>query len=179
MHPNHLNRQFDAKRPNEKWCTDITYIRTQNGWVYLAVIIDLFSRMIVGWATDQTMDSSLVERAWHNALITRRPQDKLMHHSDRGSQYTGQAYQKLLQKLPNVTVSMSRTANCLDNAVVESFFGTLKNEVVSQTQYRSLDEVHCDLFDYIECFYNRKRKHSALGYLSPTEFERRYQNMLN
>lgn len=177
--PNLLARDFSADRPNQKWCSDITYIPTDTGWIYLAVIIDLYSRMVVGWATSRSIDSQLVEQAWCNAVHKRQPKESLIHHSDRGSQYTGQPYQAQLAQLPHVTISMSRRANCLDNAVAESFFGTLKNEAVSRTRYRSHTEAHLDLFDYIEGFYNRKRRHSTLGYISPADFEKQYSDRLN
>lgn len=170
---NLLNQDFAAQQPNAKWTGDITYIPTAQGWLYLAVILDLFSRKVVGWAMDTTMTADLVRRALHAALITRRPPAGLLHHSDRGSQYASQPYQTLL-KQQRIRVSMSRTGNCYDNAVTESFFATLKVERVHDQRYASPTEAKRDIFQYIEGFYNRCRLHSALGYLSPDQFERRF-----
>jgi putative transposase len=171
--PNLLNQEFAATCPNQKWASDITYIPTAQGWLYLAVIIDLCSRKIVGWAMDTTSTAELVKRALEAALTTRRPLTALLHHSDRGSQYASLPYQTLLRK-HRIQVSMSRTGNCYDNAVTESFFASLKVERVRDQHYASLDEAKRDLFLYIEGFYNRTRLHSALGYLSPDAFERRF-----
>lgn len=177
---NLLARDFCAKQPNEKWCGDITYIPTAAGWLYLAVIIDLFSRRVVGWATSSSLASPLVEAALEQAVTQRQPTANLLHHTDRGSQYTGQPYQAQLEKASITTISMSRKANCLDNAVAESFFATLKNECVRRTTlYRSHAEARRDLFAYIEGFYNRKRRHSYLGYLSPVDFENQHAVCLN
>jgi transposase InsO family protein len=170
---NLLNQEFAAQQPNAKWSGDITYIPTAQGWLYLAVVLDLFSRKVVGWAMDSTMTADLVQRALHAALITRRPAAGLLHHSDRGSQYASQPYQTLL-KQQRIQVSMSRTGNCYDNAVTESFFATLKVERVHDQRYASPLEAKRDIFQYIEGFYNRCRLHSALGYLSPDQFERRF-----
>jgi len=170
---NLLNQEFAAQQPNAKWTGDITYIPTAQGWLYLAVILDLFSRKVVGWAMDTTMTADLVQRALSAALITRRPAAGLLHHSDRGSQYASQPYQTLL-KQQRIQVSMSRTGNCYDNAVTESFFATLKVERVHEQRYASPTEAKRDIFQYIEGFYNRCRLHSALGYLSPDQFERRF-----
>jgi len=175
---NKLSRQFSADRPNQKWCGDITYIRTAHGWLYLAVIIDLFSRKVVGWATSTSIDARLVELTWNNAIQHRLPSEELLCHSDRGSQYTSELYQSALRKLPTVTVSMSRKGNCWDNAVVESFFGSLKTEV-GDCRHLNNEEAHLTLFEYIECFYNRKRLHSTLGYVSPVQFEESYNTCLN
>jgi putative transposase len=171
--PNLLNRDFEAQQPNEKWLGDITYIWTQEGWLYLATIMDLFSRKIVGWAMENTLASCLVEKAFRMAVRSRNPQAGLLHHSDRGSQYAGQDYQFQLANY-RMQVSMSRTGNCYDNAPMESFFSTLKVEWVHFQEYKNRKEARTDIFDYIEGFYNRTRRHSALGYLSPLEFERQY-----
>ncbi len=176
--PNHLNREFHATRPNEKWLADITYIPTTEGWLYLAVVLDLFSRKIVGWAFATTLESSLVEQAFCMAVQNRTTLTGLLHHSDRGSQYAGAAYQRLLSD-QQVQVSMSRTGNCYDNAPMESFFSTLKCEHVHFQNYRTRQEAQTDIFAYIVGFYNRQRRHSSLGYLSPEEFERRYYRNLS
>ena len=168
--PNLLGGDFEAKSPNAKWCADITYIPTQEGWLYLAVILDLFSRRIVGWAMDKRMAQQLVSNALQMALHQRQPLEPLMHHSDRGSQYTSQAFQELLAD-NNITPSMSGRGNCYDNATVESFFGTLKAELVNHAVYRTRQEAMTDIFFYIEGFYNRTRRHSALAFLSPADFE--------
>ena len=178
--PNLLNRDFTADRPNEKWTADITYIPTLEGWLYLAVILDLFSRRVVGWSMSHRMTSSLVMDALNMAIRQRRPGPGLLHHSDRGSQYTGQPYQTLLKD--NLMLSsMSRTGNCYDNAPSESFFGTLKTELVHHRLYAKRAEAQMDIFFYIEAFYNRKRRHSTLGYVSPDAFEaafHEYQSVL-
>lgn len=171
--PNLLNRDFEAQRPNEKWLSDITYIWTQEGWLYLATVLDLFSRKIVGWAMENTLASCLVEKAFRMAVQTRNPPAGLLHHSDRGSQYAGDPYQVQLANY-RMQVSMSRTGNCYDNAPMESFFSTLKVEQVHFQDYESRKEARTDIFAYIEGFYNRIRRHSSLGYLSPVEFERQY-----
>jgi putative transposase len=171
--PNRLNRDFQATRPNEKWLADITYIPTAEGWLYLAVVLDLFSRKIVGWAFAATLESCLVEQAFQMAVQDRPALSGLLHHSDRGSQYAGGAYQRLLVG-QQVQTSMSRTGNCYDNAPMESFFSTLKCEHVHFQNYRTRQEAMTDIFSYIVGFYNRQRRHSSLGYLSPEEFERRY-----
>jgi transposase InsO family protein len=171
--PNHLQQTFTATRPAEKWCGDITYIWTAAGWLYLAVVIDLYSRRIVGWAMDRRMTTTLVSNAFRMAWQQARPKDELLFHSDRGSQYTSQPYQQLLA-VHNVQVSMSGTGNCYDNAVVESFFGTLKMERVHHVRYQTREEAMTDIFFYIESFYNRRRRHSSLGYLSPLAYEAAY-----
>jgi putative transposase len=168
--PNHLQQTFTATRPAEKWCGDITYVWTAAGWLYLAVIIDLFSRRIVGWAMDRRMTATLVSDAFRMAWRQTRPETELLFHSDRGSQYTSQPYQQLLAA-HNVQVSMSGTGNCYDNAVVESFFGSLKMERVHYARYQTREEAKTDIFFYIESFYNRRRRHSSLGYLSPLAYE--------
>ena len=169
---NVLDRRFTVAVPNERWASDITYIWTMEGWLYLAVVLDLFNRQVVGWSTSSTIDQSLVGRALSKALQMRRPPEGLLHHSDRGSQYASRAYQEQLVEA-GITCSMSRKGNCWDNAVVESFFSTLKTELVDGKVYRSRSEARADIFEYIEIWYNRQRRHSSLGYLSPTEFEQK------
>jgi len=168
--PNLLQREFRASQPNQKWVSDITYIDTAEGWLYLASILDLYSRCVVGWAMAEQMDHQLVEAAWQMARLNRQPQEGLLHHSDRGSQYTSEAYQDQLASLDCV-VSMSRTGNCYDNAVAESFFATLKTECAT-IQFTSKAQARSAIFEYIEGWYNRQRLHSSLDYLSPAEFER-------
>jgi putative transposase len=176
--PNHLNRDFHATRPNEKWLADITYIPTAEGWLYLAVVLDLFSRKIVGWAFSASLESNLVEQAFGMAVYNRTAVTGLLHHSDRGSQYASDAYQRLLIN-QQIQVSMSRTGNCYDNAPMESFFSTLKCEQVHFQKYQTRPEAQTDIFAYIVGFYNRQRRHSSLGYISPDEFERRYYTNLS
>ena len=171
--PNLLEGDFEAERPDAKWCADITYIPTQEGWLYLAVILDLFSRRIVGWSMDARMTQQLVSTALQMALHQRQPVGPLIHHSDRGSQYTSYAFQALLTD-NDITSSMSGRGNCYDNAPVESFFGTLKAELVHHAVYRTRQEAMTDIFFYIEGFYNRTRRHSALAFLSPANFEAVY-----
>lgn len=175
--PNWLNRDFQAKAPNQKWLGDITFIPTQEGWLYLAAILDLFSRKVVGWAMEDTLESSLVEQAFYMAVQNRKQVHGLLHHSDRGSQYAGGAYQRLLAA-HNMQVSMSDTGDCFDNAPMESFFSTLKCEQVHFQEYLTRADAKTDIFAYIEGFYNRVRRHSSLGYLSPAEFERLYYDNL-
>ena len=170
---NLLAGDFTATAPNEKWAADITYIPTQEGWLYLAAVLDLFSRRIVGWAMSARMTSELVLDALDMALRVRRPAAGLIHHSDRGSQYTGSLYQQRLQQ-NQLQVSMSGTGNCYDNAPAESFFGSLKMEWLFHTQHETRAQARTDVFFYIEAFYNRQRRHSTLGYLSPAAFETRY-----
>jgi len=167
--PNILARDFHASRPNERWAGDITYLRTPGGWLYLAVVIDLFSRFVVGWATSAVIDRHLVLRALDMAVKRRCPSTGLLHHSDRGSQYASEDYQKALE-VRGITCSMSRRGDCYDNALVESWFGTLKTELGEDFETHASGK-HA-LFDYIEIFYNQKRRHSALGYLSPADYER-------
>jgi transposase InsO family protein len=168
--PNLLNQDFSASAPNMKWVTDITYIDTREGWLYLAPVLDLYSRMIVGWAMADHMETSLVEDAFRMALARRRPPSGLLHHSDQGSQYTSYAYQEQM-KARHIQVSMSRVGNCYDNAVMESFFGTLKTECAGG-QFQTRTQARRTIFEYLEVWYNRQRLHSSLGYLSPAEFER-------
>jgi putative transposase len=162
-------------RPNrrpQKWVADLSYIDTDEGWLYLATVMDLFSRRIVGWAMSDHMETPLVEEALRMALIRRRPSASLLHHSDRGSQYASKDYRALLAAW-GITVSMSRTGDCYDNAVMESFFGTLKTECATE-RYASRAQARTDIFEYIEVWYNRQRRHSTLGYLSPHAFEAAY-----
>lgn len=168
--PNVLDGDFKAEQPNTRWCADITYIPTGEGWLYLAIVMDLFSRRIVGWATNARMKKQLVIDALQMALDQRQPADDLIHHSDRGSQYTSLAFQELLAK-NKITPSMSGKGNCYDNAAAESFIGTLKMELVHHAVYRTRKEGETDIFFYIEGFYNRTRRHTTLGFLSPAEFE--------
>lgn len=168
--PNLLRRQFCASRPNERWVTDITYIWTDEGWCYLAAILDLFSRRVVGWALDATLNTSLPLQALNAAICRRAPSAGLQHHSDRGCQYTSQDYRAALSEL-GVEVSMSRKGNCWDNAVAESFFATLKIELIYRKSWRSRVELRAAVFDYIEVFYNRQRLHSTLGYKTPNQLE--------
>jgi transposase InsO family protein len=167
--PNLLAQDFRASRPNEKWVGDITYINTAEGWLYLASILDLYSRRVVGWAMADRMDASLVENAWKMAVTHRHPPAQLLHHTDRGCQYTSEAYWKLLEKA-HCRVSMSRTGNCYDNAAMESFFATLKGECAFKP-FATQSEARTTLFEFIEVWYNRQRLHSSLDYLSPSEFE--------
>ena len=171
--PNLVNRNFAPDGPNRVWATDITYIRTMRGWFYLAVVLDLFSRKVVGWSMQPYMDRRLVLAALDMAIEARRPAPgTLMHHSDRGVQYACHEYRQALADA-EIAVSMSRKGNCWDNAPVESFFSTLKHELVYRTSFASHDAARAALFQYIEGFYNRRRLHSSLGYLSPVEYERR------
>ncbi len=169
MAPNLLNREFWASQPNQKWVGDVTYIDTAEGWLYLASILDLYSRRVVGWAMGERIDASLVEKAWKMAVTHRHPPANLLHHTDRGSPYTSQTYLKLLEQA-RCHISMSRTGNCYDNAAMESFFATLKGECAYQ-QFATKAEARTALFEFIEVWYNRHRLHSALGFLSPIEFE--------
>jgi transposase InsO family protein len=173
--PNILNRQFSPTQPNEAWAADITYIRTLQGWLYLAVVIDLCSRRVVGWATSARIDRQVVLDALRMAVDRRGPSPGLIHHSDRGCQYASWDYQRTMREL-GIVCSMSRKGNCWDNAVVESFFSTLKSELVHRNNYATRDIARSSLFDYIETFYNSRRRHSALGYLSPAHFERRFSS---
>jgi len=171
---NILDRNFTADSPNQKWVADITYIPTKMGWLYLAVVMDLFSRKIVGWSMSDTIDSVLVQSAMKIALADRKPSDGLIHHSDRGVQYASGDFQDLL-KDNKATCSMSRKGNCWDNACVESFFGSLKNEWVRGKIYETFDDAKKDIFNYIEMFYNRKRRHESLGYVSPMVYEEMHE----
>jgi putative transposase len=167
---NVLDRQFDPQGPNEKWVTDITYIPTREGWLYLAVVEDLYSRMVVGWSMADTMTSRLVVDALEMAVSRRFPEEGLLAHSDRGSQYASEHYQRLLGK-HGIECSMSRRANCWDNAPMESFFASLKKELIHHEDYQTRPEARASIFEYIEAFYNPRRRHSSLGYVSPAEYE--------
>jgi len=167
---NILNRQFTALSPNQKWVVDITYIPTDEGWLYLAGIMDLCSRKIVGWSMREHMPTELVSEAMTMAILRRRPGPGLLHHSDRGVQYASQDYRHLLD-LHGIEASMSGKGDCWDNACAESFWSTLKTELVNHQHYATREQARQSIFEYIEVFYNRKRLHSALGYLSPEAFE--------
>jgi putative transposase len=169
---NLLQQDFSASRPNQRWAADTTYISTQEGWLYLAVIMDLFSRRIVGWAMDRWHGRHLAINALRMAIEQRQPEGVLLHHSDRGAQYTSDDFRSEL-RTHDIQCSMSARGNCYDNAVVESFFGLLKRERVNRTRYLTREEAEADIFDYIECFYNRKRRHGHLGNISPAAFEER------
>ena len=169
--PNQLAQDFTAAAPNRKWVTDITYLPTAEGWVYLAVVLDLFSRKVVGWALSNSLATELVSAALRQAVESRRPVGQhLMHHSDRGCQYTSDAYQQTLRTL-GIQCSMSRTGCCYDNAVMERFFWSLKHEWTNHEGFRNLAEARLSVFRYIETFYNSQRLHQTLGYLSPNQFE--------
>lgn len=168
---NVLDRQFTADRPNQKWVADFTYIWTAEGWLYVAAVIDLFSRRVVGWSMSDTMTAQLVTDALIMAIWRRGKPDALLHHSDQGSQYTSEQFQRLMAD-NGVTCSMSRSGNVWDNAAMESFFSSLKTERIGKKVYRTRAQAKADVFDYIECFYNPTRRHSTLGYLSPIDFER-------
>jgi len=168
--PNVLDRQFDAPAPNSKWVADFTYIWTAEGWLYVAAVLDLFSRRVVGWSMNAAMTAQLVTDALIMAIWRRGRPKALLHHSDQGSQYTSDAFQRLLADA-GVTCSMSRSGNVWDNSVMESFFSSLKTERTAGKVYRTRDQAKADVFDYIERFYNPKRRHSTLGYVSPAEFE--------
>ena len=167
---NKLNRDFTVSAPNKVWVSDITYIWTREGWMYLAAILDLFSRRVVGWSIEPYVDRTLALDALGMALRTRRPEPGLLHHSDRGVQYASGDYQKLLAE-HGIDCSMSRKGDCWDNAVAESFFSTLKAELVHRTDYLTRSQARASVFQYIEAFYNPRRRHSALGYVSPVQHE--------
>ena len=170
--PNLLQQDFSASAPNQKWGGDITYIWTREGWVYLAVIIDLFSRRVIGWAISNRMKLDLAIRALNMAVALRRPPPGCIHHTDRGAQYCAHDYQKRL-RLHDFKVSMSGKGNCYDNSAVESFFKSLKAELIWRRDWRTRRDVEIALFEYINGFYNPRRKHSALGWKSPVAFEQR------
>tara|TARA_R110000796_G_scaffold127586_1_gene242928 strand:+ start:306 stop:1163 length:858 start_codon:yes stop_codon:yes gene_type:complete len=168
--PNVLDRDFQANRPNRKWVADFTYIWTAEGWLYLAVVLDLFSRRIIGWSMKEAMTTQMVTDALMMAIWRRGRPKALMHHSDQGSQYTSEAFQRLMAD-HDITCSMSRSGNCWDNAAMESFFSSLKTERIRGQVYRTRDQARADVFDYIERFYNPIRRHSTLGYRSPMQYE--------
>jgi len=167
---NILGREFAVGEPNKVWLSDITYIPTDEGWLYLAGVLDLCSRTAVGWSMSESLERTLVIDALGMAYRRRRPGKGLVHHSDRGSQYASEDYRNLLKDY-GMQMSMSRKGDCWDNAPMESFFGTLKKELVHHRSYRTRDDARRDIFDYIEIFYNRERLHSSLGYLSPADYE--------
>ena len=167
---NLLDRQFAAPLPNKKWVVDITYIPTDEGWLYLAGVLDLYSRKIVGWSMAEHMETALVSGALQMALLHRQPGAGLMHHSDRGVQYASEDYRRLLD-LHGIQASMSAKGDCWDNACAESFWSTLKTELVNHEHYATREQARRSIFEYIEVFYNRKRLHSSLGYMSPEAFE--------
>lgn len=168
---NILAGKFHANRPNEVWTGDITYIRTGEGWLYLAAVLDLYSRKIIGWQVDKQLRSDLVEKALENALQDRAVKVGIIFHSDQGVQYTSERFRKLLSE-HGFRQSMSRRGNCYDNAITESFFHTLKTELIKSHNYKSRQEARLSLFEYIEIFYNRQRLHSSLGYRTPDEYEK-------
>lgn len=175
---NVLDREFTATAPNQKWVTDITYLATSAGWVYLATVIDLFSRKVIGWSVSQSLATDLVQAALRDAIEERRPDgSQLLHHSDRGCQYTSNAYQQTLRTL-GITCSMSRTGNCYDNAVAERFFWSLKYEWTNHRVYTDVESVRQSVFNYIEIFYNQSRRHQTLAWVSPSEFETDFHNRM-
>jgi len=176
--PNLLNRQFQVDRPDTVWASDITYLWTRQGWLYVAVVLDLFSRKVVGWSIDRRMTTELVKKALNMAVMYRQPSKGLLHHSDRGSQYASYAYQEELKK-HGMVCSMSRKGNCWDNAVVERFFRSLKTEQTNHYRYENREAARRDVVDYILMFYNSQRLHSTLGYRSPADFEAEYQQLQN
>lgn len=167
---NLLQRDFTATRPNSKWIADITYVPTDEGWLYLAGVLDCYSRKIVGWSMSETMPAELVADALKMALLQRQPESELIHHSDRGVQYASDGFQQLMIE-NRITASMSGRGNCYDNAMMESFWATLKTELIYLNHYATREQARQSIFQYIEVFYNRKRLHSSLGYLSPESFE--------
>jgi putative transposase len=169
--PDHLRRNFQTSQPNQAWVSDTTFIRTRQGWLYLAVVLDLYSRSVIGWSMGNSNDSALVKDALTMAIWRRGKRKQIIVHSDRGATYASGAYQQML-KDHQLICSMSRKGECLDNAVAESFFGTLKTELVDHEDYYTKASAKQSLFEYIEVFYNRRRKHSYLGYVSPEEYER-------
>lgn len=175
--PNRLQRQFNPDAPDERWVTDITYIRTHEGWLYLAVVVDLFSRKIIGWSMQSRMTKDIVLNALMMAVWRRNPQKQVLVHSDQGSQYTSHEWQSFL-KSHGLEGSMSRRGNCHDNAVAESFFQLLKCERIKKKNYGTREEARSDIFDYIEMFYNSKRRHDSSDQMSPTEYENQYYQRL-
>lgn len=168
--PNLLDQDFTASAPNQKWVCDMTYVPTDQGWLYLSVVIDCFSRRVVGWSMSDNTKASAIAEALTMAIAQRRPGRGLLHHSDRGVQYACHLYRQILAN-HGIACSMSRTGNCYDNALAESFFGTLKCELVHRTHYRTREQARSSIFEWIECWYNRRRRHSSLAYLSPEAFE--------
>ena len=177
VYDNLLARKFEVDAPNRRLVSDITYIRVGRTWLYLAVVLDLFSRKVIGWALDNHMRESLILEAFNMAVSCRDIKDDVLLHSDRGVQYRGNEYQQALKE-NGIKCSMSRKGNCWDNAVMESFFSRLKVELIYAESYKTVEETQAGLFEYIEIFYNRQRRHSAIGYMSPHQYEQRY-NQLN
>ncbi len=173
VYPNLLNQDFRADKPGQVWVSDITYIWTREGWLYLATIMDLFSRRIIGWAMSHRMTKELTLTALRRAINQQTPQKGLIHHSDRGSQYAAKEYQALLRK-HHITTSMSRKGNCYDNACIESFHSVIKKELIFHEDYQSREEAKRSIFSYIMTFYNSKRIHSTIGYMSPMAYEKMY-----
>lgn len=174
IYPNLLQRKFTQGKPNMVWTTDITYIWTGQGWLYLAIVIDLFSRKIVGWSIDKTMTKDLPLKALNMAIRARKPSEGLIHHSDRGSQYTSKEYIKRLKEC-KMQISMSRKGNCYDNACTESFFASFKKELVYRRKFTSREEATREIWKYIMSFYNARRSHSTLGFVSPNEYEKMHK----
>jgi putative transposase len=168
---NILGREFTRQKRNEVWTSDITYIRTKEGWLYLAAVLDIYSRKVVGWKLDKNLNSDLVEKALENALIDRKVESGIIFHSDQGIQYASESFRKMLSDHGFIQ-SMSRKGNCYDNAITETFFHTLKTELIHRAKYETREEARRSIFEYIEIFYNRKRLHSAIGYCSPVEYEK-------
>ena len=168
--PNRLERDFGASAINQKWVADITYIATAQGWLYVAGVLDCYSRRIVGWSMSESMPTELISDALNMAILRRSPEGELLHHSDRGCQYTSEDYRRLLEN-NGITASMSGKGDCYDNAMMESFWATLKTELVHHQHYATHAQARASIFEYVEVFYNRKRLHSALGYQSPDTFE--------
>jgi putative transposase len=168
---NLLKQDFTASAPNKKWVTDFTFIETREGWLFLAGVLDVYSRKIVGWSMSDRHDTEFVQAALSMALLQRQPGADLIHHSDRGSEYASISYQMMLYE-QNIQVSMSKKGDCYDNAMIESFWATLKEECVEKTIFSSRSEAKTTIFEYIEVYYNRRRRHSSLGYMSPVEYEK-------
>ena len=168
---NILSREFNRQRSNEVWTGDITYIRTEEGWLYLAAVIDIYSRKVIGWQLDKNLNSELVEQALKNALMDRRVEKGIIFHSDQGIQYASESFKKILRENGFIQ-SMSRRGNCYDNAITETFFHTLKTELIHRIKYKTREEARKSIFEYIEIFYNRKSLYSAIGYCTPAEYEK-------
>lgn len=173
VHENVLNRQFNVEKPNQAWVTDITYVATDEGWLYLASVMDLYSRKIVGFHMDERMTKELVIQALDRAYNQQRPRGEVLHHSDRGSQYASHDYQARLKKY-GMKGSMSRKGNCYDNACIESFHSVLKKELIYLEKFKTREQARKRIFEYITCFYNGKRIHSSIGYFTPNQYERMY-----
>jgi transposase InsO family protein len=169
---NLLDRKFNYTKPNCAWVSDVSYFWTKSGWLHLAIVMDLFSRRIIGWSMSPHVDKGLTLDAFTMAILNRNPRHRLIHHCDQGAEYTNHEYQDIL-KNNNIVSSMSRSGDCYDNAVAESFFKTIKTELAKKQRFNTIEEARAAIFEYIEIFYNRKRLHSTLGYVSPAEYERR------